>query len=135
MNPNIEAAAAALVAAKQAEAVATAARLAAEDALIALLPAKPEGTVSEAAGGFKVAVTFGMRRSVDEAALGAVRGQLPPALFARLFRFKPEVSVRDLRYVECNEPELYAIAAQAITTKPSKPSVKVERIEPVAKAA
>lgn len=135
MNPNIEAAAAALVAAKQAEAVATAQRLAAEDALAALLPTKSEGTVTETAGSFKVAVTFGMRRSVDEAALGAVRGQLPPALFARVFRFKPEVSVRDLRYVECNEPELYAIAAQAITTKPSKPSVRVEHIESVAKAA
>lgn len=133
---NIDQAAYRVTAAKAAEVRATAERIAAEEALARLLPVKDEGTVSESTEQYKVAVTYSLRRSVDEAALGAVRKDLPPALFNRVFRFKPEISVRDLRYVESNEPGLYAIAAQAIVSKPAKPSVRVELIEAApAKAA
>lgn len=131
----IEDAAAALVAAKEAERAATAERIDAEATLAAMLPTKDEGTVSQEAGGYKIAVTYGMRRTIDEAALDAVRRRLPPALFNRMFQFKPSLNVRELRYVQSNEPELFAIAAQAITSKPSKPSVKVDLVAQPAKAA
>lgn len=132
---NIDQAAFRLMAAKAAEQRAAAERIAAEEALARLLPQKDEGTVSEKTDQFKVAVTYGLRRTVDEAALDAVRKELPPALFARLFRFKPEVSVRELKYVQNNEPELYAITAQAITARPGKPSVRVELVDAVHEAA
>jgi len=120
--------AAALENAKADEAAATAARIDAENALIELLGVKPEGSATHKSAAYKVTITGNVRRTVDEAALAAVREAMPEALFERAFRFKPEVSVSGVRYLQNNEPELYAIAAQAITATPGKPSVRVEAV-------
>jgi hypothetical protein len=48
--------------------------------------------------------------------------------FDRVIRYKPDLSLRDLRYIEDNEPEYYRAFAGAITTKPAKTSLKVERL-------
>jgi hypothetical protein len=127
----INAAASRLLVAKTREAEATAERIAAEEQLTGLLPTKDEGTVSTTTDQVKVSVNYSLRRTVDEAALDAVRKALPPALFARLFRFKPDVNVRELKYVQSNEPDFYAATVQAVVTRPSKPSVRVDLIETV----
>lgn len=125
---NIDQLAAALESAKADEAAATAARIAAENALIALLGVKPEGSATHKSAAYKVTITGNVRRIVDEAALAAVRERMSAAMFERAFRFKPEVSVSGVRYLQNNEPELYVIAAQAITATPGKPSVRVEAV-------
>lgn len=128
-------AAAALEAAKIEEARATAKRLEAEQRMLSLIEAKDEGSVTARGHAYRVTVTYGVNRTVDPAALEAVREKLAPAIFERAFRFKPDVNLTGLRYLQANEPELYAIAAQAITAKPAKPSVRVEAVEPVRRAA
>jgi hypothetical protein len=132
---DINAAAGRLLAAKAKESEATAERIAAEEQIAGLLPTKDEGTVMTTTDQVKVSVTYSLRRTVDEAALDAVRKALPPALFSRLFRFKPDINVRELKYVQSNEPEFYAALAQAVITRPSKPSVRVDLIESEQKAA
>ena len=78
--------------------------------------------------GWKVTVEFSMNRTVDAAALDAVRSALSPEMFEYAFRYKPEVAVSGLRYLQNNEPEAYLAAAQAIIAKPAKPSVRLERV-------
>jgi hypothetical protein len=114
--------------AKIAEARATAARIDAETAVLAHIASKTEGSVSSRGDGWKATATFTMYRKVDPAALEAVREAMPPALFEQAFRFKPEVSTTGIKYLQNNEPAAYAIAAQAITATPGKPSVRVERV-------
>lgn len=104
---------------------AKAARIEAEQALIALCGVKSEGSSTHKGERYKVMTTGTMYRKVDEAALGAVRERLGPTMFESVFRYKPEVITAGLRYLQSNEPQLYAIAAQAITATPGKPAVEV----------
>ncbi|KAF1706253.1 DUF7173 family protein [Pseudoxanthomonas sacheonensis] len=104
---------------------AKAARIEAEQALIKLVGCKAEGSSTHKGERYKVMTTGTMYRKVDEAALAAVRSALSPTMFEQVFRYKPEVITAGIRYLQQNEPELYAIAAQAITATPGKPAVEV----------
>jgi hypothetical protein len=134
MNP-IDEAAAFLTLAKLQEQRATEARIEAERALVALLPTKDEGSVTHAGESYKVAVTYGVNRTIDAAALSAIKDQVPPALFEQAITYKPALQLPGLRYLQSNEPEAYALLAQAITAKPAKPSVKLEPIAQMQQAA
>lgn len=127
--------AAALEAAKENEERARESRIACEEALLALVRGKAEGSVTERGEGWKVTVTYGVNRTVDMAALAAVRDKIPHALFEQAVTYKPALILPGVRYLQNNEPATYALLAQAITAKPAKPSVKVEPIENAAKAA
>jgi hypothetical protein len=132
---NLDQAAAVFEAAKAAEMHATADRILAENALIKLLGAKDEGSQTHKGDIYKVTITGNVYRKVDEAALGAVRSALSPAIFEQVFRFKPEVITAGVRYLQNKEPGLYAIAAQALTATPGKASIRVEGIEQQKEAA
>lgn len=122
----IDALALALDVAKENEERAREGRIAAEQALLALIPSKAEGSVTERGGDWKVTATYGMSRTVDAAALDAIRSKVPAALFEQAITYKPAIVLAGLRYLQNNEPDTYAVLAQAITAKPAKPSVKVE---------
>ena len=129
----IEQAAAAVHAAKQQERSAATARVLAEEQLIALLgqaaPLPSEGTYSEEVGAYRVAVTAKLNRTVDADALARIAPQIPEQIGRRLIRWKPDVDLRELRYLQASEPALYGVVSTAITTKPAKASVSVERRE------
>lgn len=127
--------AAALEAAKIAEDTAKDARITAENALLAVLPERTEGSASERGHAYKATVTYGMTRSLDAAALAAIKGRVPEALFEQAIEYKPAIKLAGLRYLQNNEADTYAILAQAITAKPSKPSVKVEALVSFKEAA
>lgn len=126
----LERAAEALIQAKAAEQIATQRRLEAErDVLHLLGEISAEGTHKSSAGAYTVTVRSSMTRTIDRDVLVQIAPQIPEAIGKRLFRWKPELDLRELRYVQDNEPELYGIVAQAITMKPAKPSISVERME------
>lgn len=125
----IDEAAAELALAKREETEARAARIAAEEALLAMLEAREEGTVSAKGEAWKVSVRYAMNRSVDAAALSAIRDQVPPALLEQAIEYAPKIKLPGLRYLRNNEPDTYRVLAQAITAKPAKPSVSIEPIE------
>lgn len=127
----IERAAAALARAKAEESVAQKARLQAESALIALIsdPLPTEGTTHVDAGTYKVTVRTSVSRSVDQDKLREIAASIPEAIGNRLFRWKADIEMRELRYLQSNEPGMYSVLAEAITAKPAKPSVSVELVE------
>jgi hypothetical protein len=118
-----------LVAAKNAERAAVARRIDAEGHVLRFMPSKTEGAVSARIGTWKVSATYGVNRTIDAAAMDAVRAAMPPALFEQAVTYKPDLVMAGVRYLQSNEPEAYALLAQAITAKPAKPSVRIEAVE------
>jgi hypothetical protein len=127
---------AALTAAKEAEAAATAARIDCEQAVLAHVSQRAEGSITAHAEGWKATVTYNVNRTVDQA---AVASMLSDAKYAwavqRLFPVKFGLDTSEMRFFQSNEPEYYAQLAQAITAKPGKPSVRVERVAAEREAA
>lgn len=115
---------------KHAESEANRARLEAEKQLLAALgEIDADGTTHVDAGAYKVAIRCSVTRSVDRDVLAEIATQIPEPIAKRLFRWKPELDTRELRYLQNNEVKLYGVVAQAITMKPAKPSISVERRE------
>lgn len=126
----LEYAAERLIQAKAAEQVANHARLVAELEVLDLLgDINGEGTTHVEAGDYKLTIRTSMNRTVDKDVLARVAPNIPEAIAKRLFRWKPELDMRELRYLQSNEVDLYGIVAQAITMKSAKPSITVERVE------
>lgn len=116
-----------LSAAKDVEAAATAARLKAEAELLAIVGELPaEGTTRQTDGSLVAVIRTSLRRSVDATALTRIAPQIPEAIGKRLIRWKPELDTKELRYVQNNEPQVYALLAPAIEVKPAKPSITLE---------
>lgn len=132
---DIDALAAQLQAEKIEEAQATARRIATEQRLIELVGAKEEGDQRTMGREWKVITTGVINRKFDEAALASLREQVPAALFDQCVRYKPEPITAGLRYLRNNEPETYAVLAQALTATPGKTGVRVEFVGAERRAA
>lgn len=111
------------LAAKAAEAAANAERLAVEVAMLALLPSKLEGTVSDKASG--VSATFKVTRKADTTALQADWTGLPPNVQSA-FTWKADVSARQLNGLQELDPAAYLLAAKYLTATPAKPSISIK---------
>lgn len=108
--------------AKAREAKAKEDRLTIESALLKEFnPSKEEGTETKAVDGFKVSVTAKLNRVLDFEAYKAL--QLPENL--AFVDLKPEINLKNLRVLEKVDP---AIVAACITTRPSKPTIKLEEV-------
>jgi len=108
--------------AKAREAAAKEERLRAEAELLAAIkPEKIEGTETKATDGFKISVTTKLNRSLDYDRYQAL--ELPENL--AFVDLKPSINLKNLRMIERLDP---ALVAQCITTKPAKPSIKVEEV-------
>ncbi len=117
--------ASALLAAKSAEDRARAERLRIEDAIVAMLPEKEEGTISEKLDGIKITVTHKLTRKADTIALRAHWTEISQPVQS-CFRWLAEVSLTELRRLS---PEAAAEASKYLTTSPAKPSVKIEEVK------
>ena len=102
-------------------------RLYEEEILLGLVPLnKPEGSSTLKQGSYKITLTAKLNRTLDADAYHAIVDQIPVDL--RPVRYKAELDLKGIRYLENNEPDTYALIAPCITTKPAKTSVKVEAL-------
>jgi hypothetical protein len=126
----LERAAERLIQAKAAEIQAQQQRLVAELEVLDLLgEIDGEGTTKVEAGAYKLTVRTSMNRTIDRDELCQIANDIPEAIGTRLFRWKPELDLKELRFIQSNEPALYGIVARAIVMKSAKPSISVERVE------
>lgn len=116
--PNMEELKTAWRAAKAAEDAANAERLAIEAAIVALMPAKLEGSVTEAG----VTVTFKVARKVDAVALQNDWHTLPERV-QHAFAWSPRVDARHMRELEGAE---LTTAQTYFTTTPAKPAITLK---------
>ena len=109
------------LAAKTAETAANHARVDIEARIIALTGAKEEGSKTHNIDNLKIEVTGVINRKMDWAAWESVKDSIPENL--RPVRIKLELDETGVKYLQQNEPELYA--KLPMTTKPGKTGVKV----------
>jgi hypothetical protein len=114
---------AAWLAAKQQELQATEERRAIEDAMLVLLPAKAEGTVTDKEAG--ISVSFKVTRKVDTEALQRQWVNLTENAQAA-FKWKAEVDTRQLKALHDFDEAAYAFITQFITTSPAKPAFSIK---------
>lgn len=110
--------------AKQNEASWREARIALEDSILEITGARPEGSETHTAGEFKVTVTGKMTRTLDADLWESIKDSIPENL--RPVTYKPSLDLKGLRYLQNNEPEIYAIAAKAIEMKPAKTAITIK---------
>lgn len=111
----------ALMLVKQREAEEKARRIGLEQQIIGLVKTKQEGTTTTNTGQYKVSVTTKMNRELDYEKYQALG--LPENL--EFVDLKPAINMTRLRHIEAVDP---SIVASCVTTKPAKPSVKVEEV-------
>lgn len=100
-------------------------RIAAEEKIVSQLGCKEEGSQSHKLDGYNVTVTGKINRTLDAAAWDSVSDKVPANLSP--VKYKPALDTRGLKYLQQNEPDIYRIVAEAITAKPGKPAIKVEK--------
>lgn len=99
-------------------------RIKIEEAMLPFLEQKAEGsTTSELDSGHKVTVTNKMNRKLDFDGFNTVRDQIPKNL--RPVKVKEELDDRGARWLQQNEPQIYALIAPHLTVTPAKPGIKV----------
>lgn len=117
---------AARIAAKRAEDAAVAERRKLDADIAALMKDanKPEGSISEKAGDWKVTVTYKLSRKVDTAKLQDDWAKLPIDVQAA-FKWAADVSVTELRKLEDRST---LIASKYFETKEASPSIEIKAI-------
>ncbi len=114
--------------AKRKEQEAKDARVAIEGRIIESLGfLKPEGSQTIKAEGFKVEFKSGFSYKLDPKKWEEVIDLIPDGL--RPVKLKIEADEPGCRFLREKEPDLWKIAAQAITATPQKVGVKVSRME------
>jgi hypothetical protein len=117
----------AYVAAKRAEEAATAERVAAEQRILALHPAKEEGAETFEAGGYKVTLTGKLSYTCDDLAAlveACAAAGVPPNLVPT--KTVLQLDATGAKWLRAKEPDLWArVVAPHVTIKPAKTAVKV----------
>lgn len=122
----LSAAAAAWLDAKREEEAANARRLEIEKTICALVDGKTEGSVKTEVGPYKVKVEFKLSRSLNPEKLAGMDKKIPVAILQRLVEYAPKLNLRELRYIEQNEPAHYKAFADCLMVKPAKTSISIE---------
>lgn len=121
----IEALAPLLFEARRREAAASNERTALEYRLSELLGGPDDGSKMHYAAGWRLVVKRAINYTLDAKAWDAIKERVPEAL--RPVDYKPTPSRKGIKYLQANEPALYAICAEAITARTGKPAVSIER--------
>lgn len=100
--------------------------LKAEEAIIKAVGAKDEGAFTVKCDHYKVTTNQPVRRTVNKTTALAIRREMPEDLYEALFDFKPSLNTRLFKDLEISNPEVFRLAAKAVTSKPGKISVSVE---------
>ena len=116
-----------LIDAKRAEDVANRRRLEIEAAIIAAVGEPDEGSAThELADGSRLTITAKITRTVDEAIWRSIMAQVPEALRPITFVEEAKIDTKGLKWLQQNQPEIYAYCARAITAKKAKTAISVK---------
>ena len=104
-------------------------RIEIEERIQAQLPSENEGTETSRETFYSVSVRYGLTRKILIDELNKLYNDKSlHSTLATIFVPQPKIDLAALRKIEKNEPETYARIAKAISTKPSKPSVSIKRL-------
>lgn len=95
-----------------------------ENSLLTEVESVEGGSKTNHLDGYKIIVKRPINRTIDGDAWEIVKELIPPDL--RPVRVKIEPDAKGCDWLRENRPELWAIAAEAITEKPGKPGFTVD---------
>ena len=95
-------------------------------ALIEIVGIKDEGSQSFHTDRYLVGTTQGITRTLDRTEVLKLADRLPEDTYKNLFTWKPALDLANYRALRDMAPNLASMVDDAITSKPSKPAVKVE---------
>jgi hypothetical protein len=101
-------------------------RIEIENALIAQLGAKSEGSKTHDLGEFKVTITGVVNRTLDKEIWETIKDKLPQEV--RPVTYEPKLDITGVKWLQEHQPEDYRILAQAMIVRPGKVGVKVVQI-------
>lgn len=99
-------------------------RLDIEAQLAEALEIKSEGASTIHIEGYKITATQPVTRKVDPVAWEKVKSAIEPAMWP--VKWKLEADATGCKYLANNEPELWALVADAFDAKPGKIGFKIE---------
>jgi hypothetical protein len=111
------------LAAKAAEKNANEDRLMVEAAILALMPQKSEGAVTDAETG--VTVSYKLTRKANTEALQNDWMHLSQTVQSA-FTWKADVSAKQIKAIQELDPAAFAVAAKYLTTTPAKPAITIK---------
>lgn len=111
--------------AKQAEAKAARDRIAIEERIIFHTGKRDEGSQTHEFNGYKITVTGKVSRKMDWKKWEVIKAQIPPNLHP--IKTKLELDEKGVKYLQSNEPEVYALLPIEVT--PAKTAIEVKAIE------
>ena len=98
-----------------------------ENELLDLVEVNPTGAKTTRMEGYKVTVKCPINRTIDGDKWEEVKDSIPPELWP--IKIKVEPDAKGCTWLAENRPDLWGIAAQAITERPGKPGFTIEREE------
>lgn len=113
-----------LASCKELESEARDRRIEAEKAIIDTLGCKDEGSTTTKTDQYTVTITGKINRTLDPATWENIKSHVPESLHP--VKYKPEIDLTGLRWLEQNDKGVYATVCQAISAKPGKPSVTIK---------
>lgn len=94
--------------------------------LIEIVGIKDEGSQSFHTDRYLVGTTQGITRTLDRTEVLKLADRLPEDTYKNVFTWKPALDLANYRALKDMAPNLASMVDEAITSKPSKPAVKVE---------
>lgn len=95
-------------------------------ALIEIVGIKDEGSQSFHTDRYLVGTTQGITRTLDRTEVLKLADRLPEDTYKNVFTWKPALDLANYRALRDMAPNLASMVDDAITSKPTKPAVKVE---------
>lgn len=97
-----------------------------QQALIEIVGIKEEGSQSFHTDRYLVGTTQGITRTLDRTEVLKLAERLPEDTYKNVFTWKPSLDLSNYRALRNMAPHLASMVDDAITSKPTKPAVKVE---------
>lgn len=115
------------IAAKRDESAANDRRVAIEAEIIAALGEPDEGSAThELPDGSKLTITSKITRTVDAQVWRQVMDRVPETLRPITFEESVRLDTKGLRWLQENQPEVYAVVAMSVTAKKAKSAISVK---------
>ena len=113
--------------AKRDEDAANRRRVSIETLIIELAGEPDEGSAThELIDGSKLTITAKITRTVNEAVWRSIMAKVPESLRPITFVEEAKLDLKGLRWLQQNQPEIYAFCARAITAKKAKTAVSLK---------
>ena len=102
-------------------------RLEVEKTILSYIEGKEEGTVTKKTNYYKISVIYGIDRKVDSEIASSLSSELGDE-YERIFKWEAKIDIKEMRFLVEKKPDVYALVAKAMTSKPKKPSFKIEEV-------